>query len=177
MPAMLRIILREISVLAVSLAVFPAIAVVLLLYTDSLGTGLSVFSHKVDLGRSGPAGLPLELWIRLVAPYVVVQAIRAYRWAQRSEMGRRLANVYFFVILMLLGARSLLEAWDLFYFMYAMGDMPAEIVQFAELEYVNLVIALISFSLGFYCLSVFVTGGKKSQPDSGEQGYVAPSSR
>jgi len=164
---MLRIISREIIVLAISLAVVPAMAVVLLLYTDSLGAGLSVFSHKLDLGRAGPGGIPLELWMRLVAPYVIVQAIRAYRWAQRSETGRRWANLYFFVVLTMLGARSLFEAWDLFYFMYAMGDMPSEITQFVELDAVNLGILLISFSLGFYCLHVFTTSGRRLQPGGG----------
>jgi len=168
MLAMIYIISREIIVLAVSLAVFPAVAAVLLYCTSSLGAGLAVFSHRLDLGTSGPGGIPLELWIRLVAPYVIVQAIRGYRWAQRSEIGRRLANLYYFVILTLLGARSLFEAWDLFYFMYAMGDMPAEIAQFVELDAVNLAIVLISFSLGFYCLHVFVTGGKRLRTGRGE---------
>jgi hypothetical protein len=72
------------------------------------------------------------------------------------------------VILTLLGARSLFEAWDLFHFMYAMGDMPAEIAQFVELDAVNLVVILISFSLGFYCLHVFMTGGRKPRSNGGE---------
>ncbi|MFH1114983.1 MAG: hypothetical protein V1792_13815 [Pseudomonadota bacterium] len=165
---MFRIILREIFVLAVSLAIFPAIAVALLLYTDSLGMGLSVFSRQPDLGRSGPGGIPLELWLRLVAPYGIVQAIRAYRWARRSRTGRRWANLYFFTILALLGARSLSEAWNLGYFMHAMGDMPAEIAQFVELEAMNIVIVVISFFLSFYCLIVFITGGRRIVPDSRE---------
>ncbi len=168
MLAMFRIILREIFVLAVSLAVFPAVAVVLLVYTDSLGMGLSVFSHRLDLGLSGPGGIPMELWLRIVAPYAIVQAVRAYKWAQRSGEGRKWANLYFFVILALLGARSLWEAWDLWYFMYAMGDMPSEIAQFIELEAMNLIIVAISFSLGFYCLIVFVTGGTRMLTGSRE---------
>ncbi|MDQ7782064.1 MAG: hypothetical protein RDU20_04245 [Desulfomonilaceae bacterium] len=167
MLAMLRIIIREIIVLALSLAVFPAVAIVLLYYTDSLGAGLSVFSHRLDLGRTGPAGIPMELWIRIVAPYAIVQAVRAYGWARRSETGRKWANLYFAMILALLGARSLSEAWDLFYFMHAMGDMPGELAQFVQLEAVNLVIAVVAFSLGLHCLYVFVTGGKRPRPHAG----------
>lgn len=160
MNAMLRIIFREIVVLLVSLATFPVLAVALLVYTGSVESVGALFSGMSDLRRMGPGGIPVALWSRLIAPYVIVQAIRAFRWSQRSREGRRWANLYFCAVLTVLGIWTSLQAWDLLYFMYAMGDLPQEILQFLELEAVNLAVAAASFALGAHCFAVFLDPGR-----------------
>ena len=159
---MLRIIFREMVVLVISLATFPVLAVVLLLYTGSLESFGSLFSGGgIDMRTMGPGGIPLALWARLLAPYIIVQAVRALRWSQRSNTGRRWANLYFSAVLTILGVWSSLQAWDLLYFMYAMGDMPHEFAQFLKLEASNLVVAAVSFALGAYCFCVFLDPGRR----------------
>jgi hypothetical protein len=158
---MLLIIFREIVVLILSLAVFPAIVLVLLSYSDSVETGMALLSRKLFSGGIGPWGTSLELWFRLITPYGIVQSIRAFRWSQRNEVGRRWANLYFSLVLGLLGTHAAWPPAELFSLMYAMGDVPAELVQLVEIEGINLLIALFSFSLALYCFTVFLNPERK----------------
>lgn len=153
---MLRRILLEIAILVVSLAVFPVLVLALLVYTDSLRAGFAFLGREALAGGWGPYSTSLSLWVKLFSPYLIVQAARAYSWGQRSLTGRRWAHVYFSVLALLIGARSFWRAWDMFYFMYALGDIPQELSQFMQIEAVNLCIALASLVLFVHCLTVAV---------------------
>lgn len=156
MAAMLRRIFLEIAVLVACLAVFPVLVLALLAYTDSLRAGLAFLGREAFTGGWGPYSTSLSLWIKFFSPYFIVQAARAYSWAQRSLTGRRWANIYFAILSLLIGAKSLWRAWDMFYFMYALGDIPGELVQFVQLEAVNLAVGLAGIVLFVRCLSVAI---------------------
>jgi hypothetical protein len=160
---MFRIILREILVLVVSLAVFPATVILLLAYNDSLNVGLSFFAHEMIAGGIGPGGTSLTLWVKLLSPYLVLQAIRSFLWSQRSLVGRRWANLYFSVLAASWAGRSLWGAWDLFYFMYALGDMPAELIQFLRLEATGLLTFVACAVIAIYCFGIFLDPKRKPQ--------------
>lgn len=153
-------ILLEILILVLCLAVFPVLVLAFLVYVDSLRAGLAFLSREAFSGGWGPYGTSLGLWIKFFSPYLIVQAARAYSWARRSLTGRRWANVYFCLLALLIGARSLWRAWDMFYFMFALGDMPQEIGQFVQLESINLSIALAGLVLFVYCLAVAINPGR-----------------
>jgi hypothetical protein len=159
---MFRIILREILILALSLAVFPVAVVILLLaYKDPLGMGSAFLAHEMIAGGIGPGGTSLTLWVKLFSPYMALQAIRGFLWSQRSLVGRRWANLYFSVLAASWAGRSLWEAWDLFYFMYALGDMPAELIQFFRLEATGLLTFVACALIAIYCFSIFLDPKRK----------------
>ena len=160
---MFRIILREIPVLVLSLAVFPTTVMLLLAYNDSLNVGLAFFQHEMIAGGIGPGGTSLTLWVKLFSPYLVLQAIRGFLWSQRSLVGRRWANLYFSVLAASWAGRSLWGAWDLFYFMYALGDMPAELIQFFRLEATDLLIFVACTLVAIYCFGIFLDPKRKPQ--------------
>ncbi len=160
---MFRIIFREILILVVSLAVFPATVILLLAYNDSLNVGLAFFAQEMVAGGIGPGGTSLTLWAKLLSPYLVLQAIRGFLWSQRSLVGRRWANLYFSVLAASWAGRSLWGAWDLFYFMYALGDMPAELIQFFRLEATGLLTFVACAVIAIYCFGIFLDPKRKPQ--------------
>jgi hypothetical protein len=166
---MFRIIVREILILLLSLAVFPAAVILLLAYNDSLNLGPAFFAHEMFVGGMGPGGTSLTLWVKLFSPYMVLQAIRGFLWSQRSLVGRRWANLYFSVLAASWAGSSLWRAWDLFYFMYALGDMPAELIQFFRLETTNLLISAGCGFLAVYCFSIFLDPRKKENRSDPER--------
>jgi hypothetical protein len=161
---MIRIILREILILVLSLAVFPAALIILLLvYKDPLGMDSVFLAQEMMAGGIGPGGTSLTLWVKLLSPYLVLQAIRGFLWSQRSLVGRRWANLYFSVLAAFWAGRSLWGAWDLFYFMYALGDMPAELIQFLRLEATGLLTFVACALIAIYCFSIFLDPKSKRQ--------------
>ncbi len=50
----------------------------------------------------------------------------------------------------------------MFYFMYALGDIPQELGQFVQLESVSLTIALVSLVLFIHCLAVVVNPSRSA---------------
>ena len=161
---MFRIILREILILVLSLAVFPVAVVILLLaYKDPLGMGSAFLAHEMIAGGIGPGGTSLALWVKWFSPYMALQAIRGFLWSQRSLVGRRWANLYFSVLAASWAGRSLWGAWDLFYFMYALGDMPAELIQFFRLEATDLLTFLACALIAIYCFGIFLDPKRKPQ--------------
>jgi hypothetical protein len=153
---MFRLILREALILLLCLAVLPAAIVLLLLHSDSIQMEMMYLSREMASGGWGPAGASLDMWLKLLIPYALVQAIRAYAWSQRSLTGRRWANLYFAVMLGIIGARSVYPAWDLFYFMLALGDVPEALWQFFELEGLNVALAAAAYLLAVHCFRVFL---------------------
>jgi len=130
---------------------------VVLFYSDSWHLGRAFLSRELLSGGAGPGGTSLTLWIRLVSPYLAVQAIRAFLWSQRSLEGKKWGNLYLSMLMAAVGGWSLAQAWDLFYFMYALGDIPGELVQFFKLETSNLVVALSSLALAIHCFRIFLS--------------------
>ncbi|MBI4962414.1 MAG: hypothetical protein HY913_03990 [Desulfomonile tiedjei] len=162
-------ILVEILILIGSLAIFPAAVVGLLVLSDSSNLSRILFSREILHGLTVSGGAIPHLWFRFVAPYLVVQAIRAYFWSQRSLTGRKWGNLYFSILLFLLGGWSLWNSWDLFYFMYALGDIPAELLQFVELEANNLMVAIASLALTVYCFWIFLDPTRKPLRRGGDE--------
>ena len=171
---MFRIILREILILVLSLAVFPAAVVILLIYNDPLNMGPAFLAGEMFGGGIGLSGAAVTLWIKLFSPYMVLQAIRGFLWSQRSPVGRRWANLYFSVLAASWAARSMWRAWDLLYFMYALGDVPAELGQFFRLEATDLLTAVACALIAIYCLRIFLDPQKKHRRPGGRARHEEP---
>jgi hypothetical protein len=98
----------------------------------------------------------MTLYAKLAAPYLFLTFLRAVfriRWKPTDR-----AAVYFclMVILVAVGGWYLWVAWDLFYLMYALGDMPAEIKQFFQLEGAGLAVGLGAIVLAAVCLKASI---------------------
>jgi hypothetical protein len=168
MPLFLARLLREVSILFLCLALFPLVVLLALIYTDSLQLGMAyisreLFSDGVGLGKS-----TLSLCVKWISPYLIVQAVRSFLWTQRSLTGRKWGNLYFSVLSALLAAWSFLGAWDFFYFMYELGGIPQDLIQFVELEYENIVLFMVFAVLSAYCFSIFLNPEKKTAAKRGE---------
>jgi hypothetical protein len=149
-------VIREIVIFALCLAIFPVVVLLLVYFSGSWNMGVAFFTRELFSGGRGPGGTSLMLWAKLLTPYLAVQGVRAYVWSGRSLVGRKWANLYFAGLLSLLGAWSLWQCWDLFYFMYALDDIPAELLQFFQLEGVNLVIGAASVFLAIQRFRTFL---------------------
>jgi len=161
---MLTKALREIVILIGCLLIFPLVQIVLLTQTHSLRTALVLVAQELYLGFFiGTHERFLALCIKLISPYLIVQAIRAYRMAHRGVSGRRWTNLYFSAVATLVATWAFWSAWDMFYLMYALGDIPAELGQFVQLEWDKVLIFIVSSICALYSFYTFLN------PDSGEQ--------
>lgn len=149
-------VLREVIIFYLCLAIFPVAVILFVIYDDSLSAGMTVVSRGLLFWGASQSGISTAVLVRLLAPYLIVQAIRGYRWSQRSVVGKKWANLYFAVLLVSIAGWAFWRAWDLFYFMYALGDIPAELPQFFELEWSSVLILLTALLLAIRCLLVFV---------------------
>ena len=165
---MFRIIFREILILVLSLAVFPVAVILLLAYKDPLGMGSAFLAQEMIAGG---------IRSRWHIPHVVGQIVFSvhgiandpgFLWSQRSLVGRRWANLYFSVLAATWAGRSLWGAWDLFYFMYALGDMPAELGQFFRLEAIDLLTFVACAVIAIYCFGIFLDPRRKQQAPRGQ---------
>jgi len=157
---MLKIVVREILIFLVCITVFPLLTLSLLGQHHSYSALLGMALREVFLGLGySEHGFVTQL-MRLVTPYALLQAVRAYGWSQASLVGRRWAHAYYATILFIMGTWLVLTAWDLFRFMYALGDIPAELVQFVELEGLGLIIGIGSYILCLYCLRTALNPSK-----------------
>jgi hypothetical protein len=155
MPAMWRKILREVIILYLCLAIFPVAVILFVIHSDSLTAGMAVLSRGVLFWGASSTGPSLAVLMRFIAPYLIVQALRAFRWSQRSLVGKKWANLYFSVLLAFIAGWAFWTAWDLFYFMYALGDIPGELPQFFQLEWSNVLIFITSSLLSVRCFAIF----------------------
>ena len=167
-------VLREVIILYLCLAIFPVAEILFVIYNDSLSAGMAVVSRGLLFWEAASqAGLSAALLLRLFAPYLIVQAIRGYWWSRRSLVGKKWANLYYAVLLVSIAGWAFWRAWDLFYFMYALGDIPAELPQFFEMEWSGVLILVTASLLAVRCFLVFIdpvgrppTGGPRSAPSS-----------
>jgi hypothetical protein len=149
-------VLREVIILYLCLAIFPVAVILFVIYNDSLSAGMAIVSRGLLFWGASQAGLSAAILMRLIAPYLIVQAIRGYWWSRRSLVGKKWANFYYALLLVSMAGWAFWRAWDLFYFMYALGDIPAEIPQFLELEWSSVLILVSASMLAIRCFLVFL---------------------
>ncbi len=160
---MWKIFVRELLILIVSVGTLPLAAIVYLIQTDSMNFEMMFLSRYLLSGGGDVLGSSITFWFKVISPYLIVQTIRALLWSKKSLTGRRWANLYFALLLIGLGGWSLKQAWDLFFLMYILGDVPGELMQFFELEGYHLLIFLVTVFLGIHCFRVFLDP-KRHQP-------------
>ncbi len=154
---MLRIIVREILIFVGCLVLLPIAVLMVFSYTHSLEEGVRFLERGMfNFPLAGRSGIIVFVLLKLAVPYFVVQAARAHFWAQTGIVARKWANLYFSLLLFAIGGWSFWKAWDLLYFMYALGDLPEEIPQFLELQGTSVVVFLIAFILAFHCFRIFL---------------------
>lgn len=162
---MVRIILRELLILVGSLAVFPAVMLVALVQSESPEASMKLIARAIlSTQLVSSSGTLMVLGVRMFAPYLLVQAVRAYFWSGHSLKARRWANFYYMILLASVGVWCFLRAWDLFHLMYALGDMPGELQQFLEMEGRNVAIMVACAAVGVHCLRVFLDPAKGWRP-------------
>lgn len=171
---MFRIILREILILILALAVFPVAVILVVIYKDPLGMGSALLPREIFMAGIVRGETSFGVWATLLSPYMVLQTIRGFLWSQRSLVGRRWANLYFSVLAAAWAARSMWGAWDLFYFMYALGDIPAELAQFFRLEATDLLTAVACAVIAIYCFGIFLDPQKKHRDPGGPARHEEP---
>ena len=153
---MLRKIIWEICVLIFSLSLAPAVIIAILIREDAFWQGFQFFVSRTLVGDPFPEASYAVIMFKWISPYLIIQAIRAFMWSKTSLKAKRWANLYFATILGLISMWSLYVASDTFCFMYALGDMPTEFMQFVELESQNLLLFVVSFVIALYCFTVFL---------------------
>lgn len=157
MVRMWRIVFREIFVLLGGLSLFVVLLVVAIAQNDSLSGALKLISRAASSrALLRLATIDPVLWLKVLAPYLIIQVIRAYRWSQRSIRGRRWANIYFFALLTGLACWTIWRTWDMFFFMYSLGGIPAELGQFLSLEGFNILLFVASSLLAIHCLRIAI---------------------
>lgn len=153
---MLKIIVREIAIFFVGVSIFPGAILILFLRGEIGQAQLMTLARdlmSVDIMALWPM---MSLIFKLITPYLIIQAIRAYRWSQKDITGLRFANLYY---ALMAGAGVIWfwgQSWDLLYFMYAMDDLPAEIPQFINLEASNLLIGAFCLYFSIRCFRVYL---------------------
>ena len=160
---MWKIVVRELIVLIVAVGALPAIVVLYLIHTDSWSWGILFLTRQMLPGGGEIVGSTITLWFKLFSPYLILQSIRALLWSKRSLTGAKWANLYFALLLTGLGGWSLLQAWDLFFLMYVLGDVPGQLMQFFELEGHHLAIFLVAVFLAIHCFRTFLNP-KRNKP-------------
>jgi hypothetical protein len=161
---MWKIFVRELLILIVSIVALPLIAIIYLIQTDSMNNVELVFLIRQLLSGGGDImGSPINLWFKVMSPYLIVQSIRALVWSKKSLTGTKWANLYFALLLTGLSGWSLKQAWDLFLLMYILGDVPEELMQFFKLEGHHVVIFLVAIFLAIHCFRTFLNP-KRNQP-------------
>ncbi|MEW6530473.1 MAG: hypothetical protein AB1473_06540 [Thermodesulfobacteriota bacterium] len=153
---MIRKIFRELAIFLACMALLPAFVFVTLLQRGILDEGLRAIGKALAGGGWSLDVSIIGILARWVAPYLIVQCIRAYVWSKTSPRARSLANLYYSVILASLAAWCFWKAWDVFYYMYALGDIPGQIAQFVEIEYQDLLLFVVTTILSIYCFAIFL---------------------
>jgi hypothetical protein len=126
------------------------------------GQTYSYLSNRFMNDGLGLSSFSASLIIRILSPYLFLQTIRAFFWYRRSLVGRKWASLYFSLLLIMVAGWSLSESVDLFYLMYRLGDIPAELKQFIELEASNLIISIICLICGLESLRKFIRLSRSS---------------
>lgn len=154
MNPLARIILREVFIFAFALSLLPLL----------IKYGRPYFDLRPLIAGELLAGGIHSIWLFLLFPYIIIQAIRAFLWSEQSLTGRKWASLYFFVVLTGLASWGFLRAWDQFYFMWVLGDIPGQLMQFFELQYDSVFVFVFCALLAVRCARV-VLDPEKSAPE------------
>ncbi len=162
---MIGIIIREITILVLSISIFPLAFLFLVLRGDISEYGLKLIYQEIVNSGTSSLGSALLLLSRVLAPYLVVQAFRAYQWSKTSAFAKRWSSLYFALLGLVAALWLAGESFDLFYFMFELGDVPGELGQFFQLEYAHLLGALVGFYIFGRYFSLFLspTGAHKQE--------------
>ena len=153
---MVKIVIREILVFVLSIAIFPATLMLLILRGDLDRYGLMMISRELLTAGSSFLESILLIVSRLLAPYALIQALRAYQWSREGAEPRRWAYLYYAVLSGLVGVWFGGKSMDLFYFMFQLGDIPGELAQFLRLEYGHLLVGLAGIYVSIRCLRISI---------------------
>jgi hypothetical protein len=156
------IVIKEILIFVATLGVVPVSLMLLWIYDGSVGNDLRALLTILLQGRGGAEGARTAFAFIVISPYLILQAMRGYAWAGRSVQGRRWAYLYFSVLFFAAGTWAFGLAWDMFYFMYALGGIPSGLGQFVRLEAAHLAELLVAFSLSGYCFTIFLNPARTS---------------
>ncbi|MFH0824156.1 MAG: hypothetical protein V2B18_15500 [Pseudomonadota bacterium] len=158
--------LRETAVLLSCLTVPPSILGAILFHAGKLDSVVRAVAEAIHGLNTGSYGV-IDFYILWALPYLVVQGFRGHLWARRSRVGRQTTYSLYAVGLLTISGKALAGAFDLLYLMWALDDLPGELLQFFELETRNLSVAVAVVLLAALCLKIAWgrPGGTKRQPD------------
>jgi hypothetical protein len=151
---MIKIVVREILVFVFSIAIFPATLMLLMLRGDLDRYGLMMIARELLTAGSSFLESILLIVARVLAPYALIQALRAYQWSRKGAEPKRWAYLYYAVLSGLVAVWFGGKSLDLFYFMFQLGDIPGELAQFLRLEYGNLLVGLFGIYGSIRCLRI-----------------------
>jgi hypothetical protein len=152
----LRTITRELAILIGALLIWPILLGLVTAGNDGYLPNISYILTRIIASLSMPGVEWLTVAALIIAPYLTIQAIRAFRWSRESVLGRRMANLYFAALLGACAFWFAWKAWDLLYFMYMLGDLPEELGQFVEIEGPGVVMAILATVMAVYCFVRFL---------------------
>jgi hypothetical protein len=154
---MRRVLLTEAIILIGCLSLFPAVLVVVFSQTESVGGALQILAKGLFSSSIGHGPMTIAaLWLKVIAPYLLIQTWRAYSWSRSGSTGRKWANLYFAFMGALASVWFFLQTWDMLTFMYGLGDLPAELAVFLRLEGTNTSLSVLCAGLSIYCFTVFL---------------------
>ncbi len=140
---------------------YPFTLAVLVHQNETLSPLFALLTKGMFIGGDGPWGTSIWLWVRIVAPYAVVQSGRLALWLTGRSFEPRWLLLLGFAALMTLGGALLWKAGDLLYFMHAMGDLPGELDQFFAMEWRDLCVGTASTATACATLYLFLTGRRR----------------
>jgi hypothetical protein len=145
----------ELLILLGCVSVYPLTVVLLVHQKETLSPLFHFLARGMFSGGSGPWGTSIWLWVKILAPYIVVQFLRLTLWLTGKSFDPRWFLLLSFAIFAAFGGLLLWKALDLLYFMHVLGDLPDELAQFWSLEWRDLFIGTASTVTAWYSLSLF----------------------
>ncbi len=145
----------ELLILLVCISVFPVTVLMAVHIDGTLSPLLAVLVRGMLAGGGGPWGTSLWLWVKFLAPYLVVQVIRYGVWATGRSIDRSWGFFVGSVFFTVMAGALLWKSMDLLYFMYALDDLPEQLTQFVNMEGWNLLVGTGSMIMALYSLSIF----------------------
>jgi hypothetical protein len=170
---MFRVLLTEALIFVGCLALFPTVLLVVFSQAETLSGALRILAKGFFSPNMGHGPMKVAaLWVKVITPYLVVQAWRAHGWSRSGGAGKKWANLYFSVLGAAASVWFFLRIWEMLAFMHALGDLPSEVAAFLQMEGVNTALCALSAALSVYCFAVFLRA--VGAPKNGEKGRTPP---
>ncbi len=144
----------ELLILLVCMSVFP-VTVLMVAHVDPNNQVFASLLRGVFSRGIGPWGTSPWLWVELLAPYLLVLVVRLGLWATQRSLDRSWVFLAGFVFFAAMGGALLWKSLDLLYFMYALDDLPAQLVQFVHMEGWDTLVGAGSMLMALYSLAIF----------------------